>query len=289
MNVFNDIRVQPAYGFEQALISWTLNPSFEAGNVYVYRSPNGVEVSDEWEILNLDDPVLGSSFFIDNALDDKNFFRQYFYRLVLELDGEYYDSPVIGMFNEGLNKSEYGVLRYMRKQEYLRMRSRNGVRVLHCIPTIQGSFADGVDSTLLTRIGTPCKNGDKEDPEMYEGTNLFTKQFSTVSQTWAEIQSIGALTVEQVENSLNNFLSQKYKLRLLGFPTPEVGHMIVLPNTDKRLLVTDNINPFLFKGYLPIAYEVIAEELPRTDSRYKIPLPLLNQDPERPITVNRAL
>ena len=289
MNVFTDIRVQPAYGFEQALISWTLNPSFDSGHVYIYRSPNGVEVSDEWEILNLDNPVIGTNFFIDNELDDKNFFRHYFYRLVLEFDDQFYDSPVIGMFNEGLNKSEYGVLRYMRKQEYLRMRSRNGVRVLHCIPTIQGTLSDGVDPVLSGRLGTPCKDGDKEDPEMYEGTNLFTKQFSTVSQTWAEIQSVGALTVEQVEDSLNNFLSQQYKLRLLGFPTPEVGHMIVLPNTDKRLLITNNINPFLFKGYLPIAYEVVAEELPRTDSRYKIPLPVLNQDPVRPITVNRAL
>lgn len=289
MVVFTDIRVQPAYGFEQALIQWTLTPGYEDGNVYVYRSPNGVEVSDEWEIINLDTPVTGSNFFIDNNLNDQNSFRHYFYRLVLEKNGTYYDSPIMGMFNEGLNKTEYGVLRYMRKQEYLRMRSRNGVRILHCIPTIQGTFSDNVDQVLLTRLGVPCKDGEKDSPDMYEGNNLFTKQFSTIVQSWAEIQSIGAVTVEQSEETLNNTFSQQFKLRLLGFPTPEIGHMIVLPNTDKRLIITNQINPFNFKGYLPVAYEVIAEELPRTDSRYKIPLPTLNLDPERPITINNAL
>lgn len=289
MQVFTDIKVQPAYGFEQSLVNWALLPNYSDGEVYIYRSPDGVELSDAWVILNEDSPVINQTFYIDNELNDKNLQRQYFYRLVLFKDGEYYDSPVIGMYSEGLNKTEFGVLRYIRKNEYLRMRSRNGVRILHCIPSTAGDLAGDVDEVLMTRLGVPCKNGDKDSPEMYQGRNLFFKEFTTVFQSWAEIQGISPVAVEMSSDSTQNKFSQQYKLRLLGFPYPEIGHMIVLPNTDKRLIITDQIQPFNFKGYLPVAFEVVAEELPRDDSRYKIPLPALRDDPERAITVNTAL
>jgi hypothetical protein len=289
MNVFTDIKVQPAYGFEQSLVNWTLLPAYADGEVYLYRSPDGVEVSDAWVLLNEDNPVINQNFYIDNGLTDKNLQRQYFYRLTLFKDGEYYDSPVIGMYSEGLNKTEYGVLRYMRKNEYLRMRSRNGVRILHCIPTIEGELNNDVDDILQAKLGAACKEGDKDSPDMYQGRGIFEKEFSTIFQTWAELSSIGPVSVEYSENSTNNKLTQAYQLRLLGFPKPEVGHMIVLPNTDTRLLVTNNITPYYFKGYLPVAYDVAAEELPKDDSRYSIPLPVLNLDPDKAITVNTAL
>lgn len=289
MNVFTDIKIQPAYGFEQVLINWTTLPAYADGDVYVYRSQDGVEISDSWELLNGDSPVVANNYFIDTTLDDKNGFRHYYYRLVLYKNEAYYDSPIVGMFSEGLNKTEYGILRYMRKMEYLRMRSRNGVRILHCIPLVSGELSNNTDDVLKSRLGSTCKIGDKDDPQLYEGTGIFYKEFSSVFQTWAEITSISAINVTPLEESVGNKLTQQYKLRLLGFPCPEIGHMLVLPQTDKRLSITDNITPYYFKGYLPVAYDVVAEEIPRTESRYKIPLPQLLNDPVKPVTFDRAL
>jgi hypothetical protein len=282
VSIFTDIRLQPAYGFEQVLVNWTLAEGFKSSKIYIYRSADGVEYSDSWELLNENNPVQYLDFFVDDNFKDKTSSRNYFYRLVALNNNTYYDSPVIGMFNEGLNKKEYGVLRYMRKQEYLRMRARNGVRILHCIPAVNGEYAEGTDSILKARVAPPCKEGDKEDPEMQQGVGLYKKEFSAIVQTWAELVSIGELGAVPREDAPGNRIAQQYAFRMLGFPTPNIGDMIVLPHTDKRFSITNNIRPFLFKGYLPVAYDVVAEEIDRNESRYKIPMPQLLDDPQYP-------
>ncbi len=288
MKVFIDIKLQPAYGFNQILVHWILRPGLAGGKMFIYRSPDGIDQSDSWILLNENNPVTNLSFYIDNSFEDTTKFRHYYYRLVYLYDSKYYDSPIIGMFSEGLNKTEYGILRHMRSTEYLRMRSRNGVRVLHCIPKLEGSFSDSADQVLMARTGVACKI-DPESPANEEGNGLFSKEFSNIVQTWCEIVSVGDITATPDEGGAMDRINQVYKLRLLGFPTPEIGHMLVFPNSDKRLNITNNITPFLFKGYLPVAYEVMAEEIPRTESRYKIPMPLVSNDADQPIYIDTAI
>jgi hypothetical protein len=282
INIFTDIKIQPAHGFGQVLVNWTLAEGFKSSKVYVYRSADGVSYSESWEILNENTPVQYINFFVDDTFDDKVSSRDYYYRLVALNNNTYYDSPVIGMFSEGLNKKEYGVLRYMRKQEYLRMRARNGIRILHCIPAISGELAVGTDPILKARVAPPCKDGDKEDPAMQQGIGLYRKEFSAIVQTWAELTTIGELGVAPREDAPGNRTTQQYVFRMLGFPSPHIGDMIVLPTSDKRFSITNNIKPFLFKGYLPVAYDVMAEEIDINESRYKIPMPQLLDDPKFP-------
>lgn len=278
--IFRSITVQPAYGRNKVVVSWALDPDYEAGDIYVYRSPTGIDKSEDWELLNPDAPVNGVDFYTDLTLSDKNLFRHYHYRLLLDLNGTYYDSPVMGMFSEDFNKTEYGALYTMRRREYLRMRSGNGVRVIHAIPSSNGDKADNYDHEAEKQI-TACHDDESYGEE-------FQKGYKNVVQTWAEMLNAGPETNEQTEGGGYD-QKQQFNFRLLAFPKPESGHIIIFPNSDKRFLVENGVQPFLFKGHLPVAYQVPCSLLDRADPRHKIEIPDLLSDPDYPVVYNRAL
>jgi hypothetical protein len=185
------------------------------------------------------------------------------------------------MYFEALNKTEYGMLYTMRRREYLRMRQGNGVKVFHCIPTISGPKAGTYDA-LLGKNLVQCANDESL------GTQ-YDQAYRTCFQTWAEIIEAGPQQLDQLADGAGFNETQKFKIRLLAFPQPEPGHVIVLPASDQRFIIDGSIQPFLFKGFLPVAYEAEASYLSKSDPRHRLEMPALLPDPSYPVSFTRAL
>jgi hypothetical protein len=278
--IFSSFNIQPSYGRESVFLTWTI-PGYEDGDIYVYRSPTGIPVADDWELLNENDPVQDVNFYADSTFYDKHDFRKWYYRLLLVHDDQEHDSPIVGMFFEALNKTEYGLLYTMRRREFLRMRQGNGVRVFHCIPSTTGPKAEAYNS-ISGKNMAQCDNDDSL------GT-LFDQGFRTCFQTWAEISQAGPQQLEQLQDGAGFNEVQKFRIRLLAFPQPEQGHVIVLPASDQRFIVDGEIQPYLFKGFAPVAYDVQASYLSKSDPRHRLEMPTPLPDPDYPVSFTRAL
>lgn len=255
-------------------------PGYEDSEFYIYRSPTGIATTSDWTLLN-EEPVVGVNFWTDTTFYDKHDFRKWYYRMLCVRGAEEHDSPIIGMYFEALNKTEYGLLYTIRRREYLRMRQGNGVRVFHCIPTTTGARATSYDLAL-------GKNTDQCGNAPALGSN-FDQAFRTCFQTWAEIQSVGPQQLDQLGDGGGFNEVQKFELRLLAFPQPEAGHIIVLPDSDQRFIIDGNIQPYLFKGFMPVAYDVQCALLSKSDIRHKLDMPSPLPDPDYPVVFNRAL
>jgi hypothetical protein len=270
MNPFQSTMVQPAFGNMYCLVTWSVLPQYSDAQFFIYRSPTGVELSDDWIILNEDNPVSGVSFYEDTNFTDTSKFRVYYYRILMEHNGTSYDSPVIGTFSEKLTKSQYGALYKMRRMEFLRMR-HNGVPVYHCVPSTDGDRSFAYSGYTGGIAGTTCL-----DAEAFG--SWFANGFQTIIQTRAEISAVGPMDLKDDEKGAGIAEIQQFQLRLLGFPVPEVGHIIVLPYSDLRLIIEGGIQPYLFRGFLPVAYDARASQLRKDDPRYKLELPALRAD-----------
>lgn len=270
MQPFQSVLVQPAFGNTSCLVTWSVLPQFTDAQFFIYRSPTGVALSDDWVILNENSPVSGVSFFQDDQLTDRSKFRVYYYRILMEHTSGEYDSPIVGTFSEKLTKSQFGALYKMRRMEFLRMR-HNGVPVYHCIPSVDGERSPAYSNYTGGIAGTDCLA-----PEAF-GT-WFANGFQTIIQTRAELSSVGPMDVKDDGKGAALVETQQFQLRLLGFPVPEVGHIIVLPYSDLRLVIEGNIQPYLFRGFLPVAYDARASQLRKDDPRYKLELPEVRAD-----------
>lgn len=279
--IFTSFNVQPSYGRDSVFLSWTLLPGYSDGKVYVYRSPTGIPVSNDWEMLNENSPVEGVTVFHDGTFYDKHDFRKWYYRLLWVKNSQEYDSPIIGMFSEGLNKTEYGMLYTMRRREYLRMRKGNGVRAFHCVPTTTGKKAPTYDPIMGKNL-VHCAEGDAL-------SSNFDQAFRTCFQTWIEVTKIGSQNLEQQSDGSGFKEKQQFELRLLAFPQPEVGHIIILPKSDQRFIVDGSVQPYMFKGYLPVAWDVQVSLLSKSDPRHKLVVPDLLDDPDYPVEFRRTL
>lgn len=265
-NPFSTLFVQPSYGLKSSLITWTLAPGYEGGQVYVYRSPTGVPESEDWVLLNPDTPVAVVNFF-----EDEEFISlQYSYRLLLEHPSGEYDSPIVGVFSEQLTRGQYGLLHQLRQNEYLRMR-HNGVPVFHCIPSVEGEYASGYNQYTGSLAGIHCTS-----PGSFG--SWFKNGYKTIVQTRAEISGIAPVSLKEDEQGKHKKTEQMFQLRLLGFPKPEVGHVIVLPYSDRRLVIAGNIQHYELRGFLPVAYDANAGFVDVDDPRYKLELPPLQSD-----------
>lgn len=263
------------------ILTWTLAPGYEDVDIYVYRSPSGVAISDDWELLNENEAVTGDLFYVDNTMYDKHDLRKFHYRLLAVRGDEEYDSPIVGMYFEGLNKTEYGLLYTMRRREYLRMRAGNGVKVLHCIPSASGPLSVAYDPQLGKSLDY-CT-----DSESLGGK--YDKYFRSCFQTWAEVSQAGDFNLEQLPDGAGFNETQKFILRLLAFPQPEPGHIIILPASDRRFILDGAIKPYLFKGFMPVAWDVEASYLSKSDIRHQFQIPTLLSDPDYPVRFTRAL
>lgn len=284
MSAFSNIRVYPQHGTRSALITWTLVAGTPAGLVHVAFSPTGAK---PWRLLNSAAPVASElEVFFDTELHINSGAGMGYYRLLLtNVDGDSFSESVAIIGN--LTPREYGMARGIMHREFTEMRVTNGYPVWHCIPKSSGRPATNFDPDTGETVGLECANVAEEDAAY---GLPFVGGFNPPLLTWIRALAIDRGTIKDSASEMSPIETDTTAARMLAFPRPSRGHMIVDPATDRRYLIGDEIKPFLLRGILPIAYEVSLEFLSQSDARYRFPVPTVSSSSavNNQITMNGA-
>ena len=259
---FKNLRIQPFFGDYQITVAWDAPRDCENGFYYVYRSHTGL--ADSWAMLNENAPVTGGCcHFIDENMTLPGAGMTIYYRLCYETpEGEYYDSEVVDLW-QVLPRPEYGYVRSAIFEEYTQMRMGRGIPVFHCMPLTSGTLSPNIDPQTRLRVST-APDGSYGMP--------YLGGFHTPVATYAVVSSAD---IDKQDKDDGTGFTERYDttLRLLPFPRPALGHMLVNPRTDERWAVTGGLKPYLFRGIVPLAYVTKAVRIPIGDPRYGFPVP----------------
>lgn len=263
MQPFTDIHIQPSYGNHTALITWEMNPSF-AGNVWVYKSPDG---AGDWDLASTTPVDSATGQFEDTNLVVRVRTMTPHYRLVLEEeDGTLLDGPVIGMFEE-LPRHQYQAVSKAMKMEYMNMSRGSGIQVLHYKPVMIGPSSSIIDPI------TGAVSGDASCPADTTYGAIKTPGFRRPLLTWIILRRVDEYGAEDRDDGKGLVDEVTASARFLAYPRPNPGDIIVHPPSDSRYQVLEKIRPILFRGIMPVAYEGKLLMLQRNDPRMRIPLP----------------
>lgn len=278
---FTKFEVTPTYGSFRAVIAFD---TAIAGSVYIYRSLNGL---DGWELLNPDTPVVaavgGSYSFADVDLKTK-FAQEPFYKAAVDPVGGGPDTwihgPAIAPYSFlGTDAKRRVNACVKREVRGMSGRKTDGTPVFHIIPRDSGNFIHTYDSETDQILGPSCPDTPEDGFGM-----IFEGGVYKTFQTWARMLKTDPIFEEakeagnQPESTSAEEGSNVHSVlfRLLAYPRPAVGHIIVLPNSDMRFALTNPITPFYFpETNVPIAWEVKGVRLELKDPRYRILLPVL--------------
>lgn len=237
------------------------NPTF-----HVFRSPDG---AGDWVRANTD-PISELEF------RDTNFHftvrgRIPHYRVLTVLpDGEQIHAHPVGLFQK-LTKAEYGACHFITKQEFLHIR-KDGIPVLHYIPRTTGEIADGWNEE------TGQQEKACEDPDRDGFGQKYVGGYREPLATFLRPADNGPIVRTHRDDGTGILDEYKMTCRMLHFPRPEQGHMILHPASDNRYIVTDVVKPYCFRGDYPVAYDVQLELDRRESPVYRVPVPdLTNQ------------
>lgn len=268
MSVFKNVRIYPNHGERAATITWDLELGTDAGDVYVAFSETGADGS--WQALNPDAPVPSEvGLYQDQNLVLNAGTIDGYYRLLLTTDdGDDLLSESFRIMGD-LTPKEYGIVKAMLHREFLGMRVTDGFPVWHCIPKDHGELADNTDPDTGEKFGEEC---DEADPNVKSYGLKYKGGFFPPVLTWIRVLK-HAEGLQDDPDGFNPAEIDKTSVRMMSFPRPRRGHMIVDPTTDRRYLVTGEVKPYRFRGVIPIAFNATLEFLQQKDERYDFPMP----------------
>jgi hypothetical protein len=254
--VFHSISVQPTYGLREAAIRWVLDPEYDTADVYVYRSATGVK---PWTLLNETDPSTTGEF-LDTDLELKRDADVPFYRLLAYHDGVYHESSIFRPFDQ-ISRREYGACRRIIHMIYTQF-SRGDALPMYLLKarSIKESGLSNVDPNTGQITGPPCD--DVAD---------YAKLYDPVVQTWVKLQPPN-VSVKSAAEDIGLQEAILNRGTALGFPYPRHGDMLIQPQMDDRYAVIQS-EPNMFKGMIPVTFNLALVKLPRDDTRYKVMVP----------------
>lgn len=275
---FTGVTLQPGYGLGTMAITWNVLPQYEEGEVFIHRSLTGTA---PWELLNDEEHGVNAKvgYYVDRIARVKESGQTLYYRLSLEYqrpggdEVEEFETPVLTPLAR-LNRREQRAVVDIMRNELTNMRGGNGVPAFLFAPLQQGLPAPGFDYETQQMHGSGMTTLGKES-----FGEAFVGGFGPPVLTW--IAKFGAMVQSFVPAANGGSGHQILPIsgRLLAFPRPMPGYMVVISQTDERFVIgPDNIVPFMFKGVLPVGYEVQLLPIPRTDARYKVPVPLISDE-----------
>jgi hypothetical protein len=259
-----DIQIRPSYGKSQAIVSWTPDTELTGADpdYYVFRSPDG---AGDWAQVN-DDPIEGVTEHLDMAFHFASRSKIPHYRVMAKLsDGTAVHSHTKGLFAT-MTRGEFTACHYIINQEYMQSRI-SGYPVLHFIPLTRGVVAPNWNETT-GRVEGPC-----EDAGMESYGQKYVGGYRPPYTTYLRELDSGPIVKIDRDDGLGILDEFKMPVRMLAFPRPEKGHLIVNPATDDRYTVTEVVKPFKMRGIYPVAYQAQLELLRREDPAYLLPIP----------------
>jgi hypothetical protein len=246
------------------------------GDVFFYRSETG---AGGWTLLNPTSPAVGTSgTFLDLTAVNIDPFTIPRYRGLVDNGGApetWLKGPIVSALDR-ITRKEYFLARAIIRREYRSFSGPkgNGIRAFHLVPKDSGTAIATHDSQTGQTLGPSCA----DDPDSGFGMP-WQGGFHPPLQTWVHLFQVPAVRIEDRQDMTGENRSAIAHLRLLAFPKPEVGHLIVLPESDRRYVVNASIESFTLRGSIPLFWEVEGMLLERTDARSRLRMPALAADP----------
>lgn len=225
----------------------------------VARSDSG---TPPWTVLNAENPVPVLGNYEDQEFVVNNRVQMTHYQVALKAPSGALvaKSPSVNLLGT-LPKSRYGAARYALRLEMLRMRGGSGKLMWHFQP-LPGQFPGGFVNQTGQTIGVECPQDglDGFAPPILTYVGLGSAQ-----QTRIEDSSDGTGRVEEVT----------FSARMLAFPRPSRGHVLVDPYSDDRYAVGTVTEAYTMYGVVAVAYQTTIHLLNRDDERYRLGVPAL--------------
>jgi hypothetical protein len=257
---FINVWCQPSYAKGRVIVDWTLASGFDDHSVIVARSASG---TPPWEVLNAASPVAAAGNFEDSEFVVDNRIQLTHYQLALQSPtGELVaKSPVVNLLG-ALSKSRYGVARYQIRQEVRQMRAGDGNLMWHFQP-LPGQYPGGTKNDTGQTIGVECPQSGLAG-------------FAPPVQTY--VMKGTPERTSQVDNPEGQGYTEDvmYQARMLAFPKPSRGHVLVDPFSDDRFVVGGVVEAYRIFGVVAVAYGVTLSLLNRDDERYRLLVPPLS-------------
>ena len=272
VNPFTSVHVVPAYGPRECDVSWKLKPEYSAWGVLVYR-----RVSDgaDWVLLNTNDDLVFTGSLTDYELPVGSMLNRVMYRVSAEntVTHDVLDGPIVGLF-ETIAQPYHTDARRMASAEVQRLRMGAGLPAWIMPDVRVGTLAPGM-SAASGLLKDDCANRQA-------GGQAVNMTSAGVWQTWVQLLTIQQTKVQRPDGT-STAEAVDIPARLPCYPQPNTGTMIVLPGTDDRYVVGEKVTPLLYRGVVPIAYEVGLKLLARNDARYNLTMPTLDPRLTRPM------
>jgi len=181
------------------------------------------------------------------------------YRLVVQTDGNRWDSPSV-QATHTLRPHEFAMVRTILARELHSMRVGDGVEVLLLKPLTYGEPADSFDETTgqLINPSTDISGFGERFRGGYFAPMRTHMRF--ISQQDAE-QRDGAGQGVRVMSRVG--------ARAFCFPRPAFRDLVINPLTNDRYLV-NTVNTHRFRGVVPVMADIQLDLLSRDDIRYRL-------------------
>lgn len=266
--LFRNLRIIPHHGTRTAVVQWELPASATGGAVIVAWSETGLPGT--WVVRNPQAPVAAlvgtysdTSFIINNGQVVG------YYKLLLTLGGEEFFSAPIGIYG-AMDREDYGIAHMIIQSEYEEMRGGNGYPIWHLVPMSSGTLTGNADPDTGEVVGPECPGTPLADSGY--GTP-YVGGYHRPVLTWLRVINEKRDSLSDSASGNGTHQTQVMSVRLLNFPKPLRGHVLVDPMTDRRWIVSDNIQGFSHRAIYPVAYEVDVELIPQSDPVYRLVMP----------------
>lgn len=255
--MFSFFRVQPFIGSKSALLLWGFSGE-EPEAIHVCRSVDGLP---PWTNLNFGEPLAeGETSFVDTTMpvvDAK--VHEVYYQLVARVGEEVFKSARVGMM-PSMSKHDIGTARRIIWDEFEQARCEGNL-VLYYRTLRGGVFSPATDPISLQNGKACVGDGDAAELTGYRSPILTYLRYTQDSRTQESDE----------EGAASDQLSRQG--RLLSWPRPSKGHLIVQPDTDERWKIGSVTETYKYKGKADIAHAVQLLALGKKDKAYKIPIP----------------
>lgn len=260
MSIFQDINLYPSHGDQRVIVTWGGGPQYGDHQVSVAASVTGTP--DSWVVL----PAVaefGQRLMVITNWNPE--LHQFFRFLVTKPGTTDMRSPVVGIYQD-VTRREYGLAKTIIAREFEDMRRANGIPAWFCAPIISGELASSVDpDTGMMVKATACDDGMgmRYAGGFYKPVITWVRLFGPAQTSDRKDDPDGdGQTSSEVQN-----------IRMMPFPPPRAGVMLVCPKTDRRWVLGPDSKILRLREILPVIYESTATLLRPNDPRHKFEVP----------------